>query len=47
MLKHTINLAVSALLAAFATPSAAGPSTPDGFRAGDCGHVCIVADGVR
>ena len=41
MLKHTINLAMSALLIMFATPAAAGQSV----RADTCGYVCIFADG--
>lgn len=44
MLKHSINLALFVLLAAFSTPSAAGEAKTETVRADNCGYACIFAD---
>jgi hypothetical protein len=43
MLKHAVNLALFALLAAFATPSAAEQGKSETIQADSCGYVCIFA----
>ena len=47
MLKHSINLAMFALLTAFATSSAAEQGKSETLRAESCGYACIFADSDR
>jgi hypothetical protein len=47
MLKHSINLALFALLAVLATPSVAEQAKSQTFSADSCGYVCIFADSGR